>query len=176
MSQKPSWLDDEEVQTKVLTSAAKIAANPMAQKVVTTAVVEDNAPSWARSSSSYTPPVIPDSKSDMESQSQSRVTSGATTTATGDEPKEFDATPEEIKSMNNWRYILSFFYLTAAINLAVASGLSLVGQTNIGLVFFALYVIFFASIICCYELAFGVMKLFISNFIRFKSNYRQLCI
>lgn len=40
--------------------------------------------------------------------------------------------------------------------MAAAAGLSLVAQTNIGSAFFAIYVLFFCLLICCFEVGLNV--------------------
>lgn len=40
--------------------------------------------------------------------------------------------------------------------MATAAGLSLVAQTNIGSAFFAIYVLFFCLLICCFEVGLNV--------------------
>jgi len=151
MSNKPSWLDDEEVQSRTANAAVKVASNSSVQKAVINAAAEETGPAWAKSS--YKPPGSPTSgvnpAADPEVGRQSSV-------ANVDEPTKFECPPEELKGMNTMRYVLAFFYLASAINLAVASGLSLVGATDVGRICFALYIIFFSAILCCYEIAFGV--------------------
>lgn len=61
--------------------------------------------------------------------------------------------------------MLRLLYMSTAAFLGVAAGLSLVGQTNFGLIFFAFYVFFFALLICCFELGLQAgAKYIASNF------------
>ncbi len=53
-------------------------------------------------------------------------------------------------------------YGVAAILLGAASALSLIKQTDVGLVFFAIYVFFFALLICCFELGLSFSARFIA--------------
>ena len=156
---KPSWLDDEEVQSRAANVAVKVASNSSVQKAVINAAVEETGPAWAKST--YQPPSSPTSGvnpgADPEMARQSSVVD------LDEAPTKFECPPEELKGMNTMRYVLAFFYIASAINLAVASGLSLVGATDVGLICFALYIIFFSGILCCYEIAFGVSYCYFLN-------------
>lgn len=162
MASKPSWLDDEESAstTKERTTSFGIAGSTTANPSFSQTASKDA----SKSKSSYMPSWSRSANKDSKSVTKESVVA---TPAGGDgnEVREsempdqvpFEATPEEISKMNNWRYILSFVTLTAAVNLAVSAGLSLVGQTNISLAFFALYVLFFSGMILVYEFSFGVI-------------------
>jgi hypothetical protein len=91
----------------------------------------------------YVPPVPPNA-GDVETGAAAPV------------PTEFDVDPETLKQMGNYLLALRVLYMTTAIFLGVAAGLSLVGQTDLGLIFFALYVLFFSFLICCFEVGLTV--------------------
>ena len=149
MSQKPAWLEDDRDEPSFGIAgnvAGKVASNPDVQRSVFTAAANEFTPSWARSNAGSSQA---NSSSDVENQRP-------ISPRQNDEPEPFNGTPEEVSELNKYKYILAFFYCTAAINLSVAAGLDLVGQQDIGIVFFALYIIFFSTILCCYECAFGV--------------------
>lgn len=175
MSTKPSWLDDEDNQAAATSAAVSVASNPVAQKVakdvakdpkVQSAVKEAawasvsgstpkatpveepvNAPSWA--SESYTPPAA--TGKDIESGAGS---------AAGAPSEEFTMDPEELKNMQKWHLALRLSYMTAAIIMCAAAVVALMNTAvvtnNIGLAFFAIYIIFFCLIIFCFEVAFSV--------------------
>lgn len=63
---------------------------------------------------------------------------------------------EQVQRMQKWHLALRIFYMAAAIFLAVAAGLTLQGQSDIGKFFFACYVIFFAGLIFCFECGLNV--------------------
>ena len=68
---------------------------------------------------------------------------------------------DPVDEKNMLRHVLAIriLYMTAAILLGAAAGLSLVNQKNVGLAFFALYVLFFSLMICFFELGLSVFNL-----------------
>jgi cation transport ATPase len=75
-----------------------------------------------------------------------------------------DVDPEELKQMQKWSLILRVVYMALSICMAAAAFLVL-EKANISTLFVALYVFFFAIIICCFELALkGVAKWMSENF------------
>ncbi len=54
-------------------------------------------------------------------------------------------------------------YGVAAILLGASAALSLIKQTDVGLVFFAVYVFIFALLICCFELGLSFSARFIAE-------------
>lgn len=116
--------------------------NPAAQSAAVNA-----ANSWANSPTpGYTPP---------------GETSNIQTSAAAPVPSDFNVDEQTLKAMGQYHLALRVLYSTAAIFLGVAGGLSLVNQTNLGIIFFAFYVLFFAMLLCCFEIQLQV--LFISN-------------
>lgn len=72
-----------------------------------------------------------------------------------------DVDENTLKAMKVWHLVLRFGYMCAAIFMGVAAGLSLVGQTNVGQAFFALYILSFCLLICCFEVNLSVSYLII---------------
>jgi hypothetical protein len=167
MASKPSWLDDEENQTAV---AKAVVNNPTAQKVAkdvakdpkvqsavkdafvsaaTSAATNPDpyAPAWA--SNTYAPPVVPGVPVDAttrESVGNPDPTSG----------KEFECDPELLRDMKRWHLYLRVAYMISAVLLGLAGGLELAKTPSIGVFFFCFYVMFFALIICCFEVGLNV--------------------
>ena len=148
---KPSWLDDEENQSKVGSVAAKVVTSPAAKKSFFAGLT----PSWSES---------PREPVQVKATPVATPAPTPSAAAVAGDPPEFLGSAEELAAMNRWKYILSFFYIAAAANLGAAAGLSLVLQTNVSLIFFAVYVLIFSLIICCFEVAFGVSLLLKSNY------------
>jgi hypothetical protein len=140
MSEVPSWLNEENISTGV-----KVAQNPAAQKaaVAVAKSVPPPPPPTAKANSGYVPP---GSANDVESN-----TSSAGSAPAHDPSSEFVIEEATLKSMQNWHLALRLCYMSAAIFMGVAAGLSLQSQKNLGLIFFALYVLFFCAMICCFE-------------------------
>ena len=95
----------------------------------------------------YTPPPLPNKPtraSDVEAGVAAPV------------PEDFDIDPDVLKSMKWYHLVLRILYCTAAIFLGVTAGLSLTNQKNLGLIFFAFYVLFFSLLLCCFEVALPV--------------------
>jgi hypothetical protein len=167
MSTKPSWLDDEENQTRTVAAVKAVAANPAAQKAAkdpkVQAAVKDafvaaavsassdpSAPAWA--ADSYTPPSVPGaaaSPTDRQSMGNPDPSSG----------KEFECDPEILRDMKRWHLGLRIAYMIAAVLLGLAGGLELSHTPSLGTFFFCFYVMFFALIICCFEIGLDVSYL-----------------
>ena len=64
-----------------------------------------------------------------------------------------------ISRMGNINLGLRALYVTAAAFLGVAAGLSLVGQKDLGLIFFAFYVLFFSLLLCLFQVGISVSLL-----------------
>ena len=71
-------------------------------------------------------------------------------------PIPLDLDPALVKRMRFYHWILRFAYMSASLTMGSAAGLSLVLQTNISAAFFALYVMFFCLIMCCFEVGLNV--------------------
>lgn len=137
MSDTPSWLTEENI------SAA--AKNPTVQKAASaaaTAAVEEEKKKYFPS----------DDVKDEEAQQPT-------------EPlPPLDIDPEELKKMQQWYLVLRIAYMGISLAMAAAAFLIL-EKANISTLFLALYVFFFAIMICCFELAFrGVAKWMSENF------------
>mmetsp|Transcript_14317 Transcript_14317/g.21438 ORF Transcript_14317/g.21438 Transcript_14317/m.21438 type:complete len:214 (+) Transcript_14317:57-698(+) len=133
MSDTPSWLTDENI--------AAAAKNPTVQKAAKAAAVT----AVEEEKKKYNPPSSPHDGGDEESQDPWRKESTS-------EPEPVDVTPEELKQMQMWALILRVLYMCISICMAAAAFLVL-EKAHISTVFIALYVFFFAILICCFELA-----------------------
>ena len=102
-------------------------------------------PAWA-TSKAYTPPI------DIEN----GVTGTAATPAAEAAHVPIEIDPVLLKKMQFYHRILRILYMSAAVIMAAAAGLSLVAQTNISAAFFAIYVLFFCLLMCCFEVGLNV--------------------
>lgn len=154
-SSAPSWLTEDTVSV-----AAAVAKNPQVQAAAASAakdpVVQDavkkeamkNAPGWTTTADST--PAVP-SSADIE----------ANTPPTDD----LTLDEETLKTMGKWHLALRALYILAAIIMAVVAGFSLDNQKDLGRAFFAIYVIFFCTLICCFETALStVARILAINF------------
>ena len=64
--------------------------------------------------------------------------------------------PVLLSRMQFYHWVLRIAYMNAAILMGAAAGYSLVGQTNVSAAFFAIYVMFFCLIMCCFEVGLNV--------------------
>eukprot|EP01039_Chlorochromonas_danica_P016020 gene16020-18895_t len=137
MSEVPSWLNEENINAGV-----KVAQNPAAQKAAVAAAKHVPPPPPPKASSSYVPP---NATNDLES-------APVPTSAPANDPSsEFVIEEATLKAMQNWHLALRLSYMAASSFMAIAAGLSLQSQKNLGLIFFALYVLFFSTMIWCFE-------------------------
>jgi hypothetical protein len=140
MAETPSWLSEETV--------AAVAQNPTAQKAATAAakvVVEEETKKY----------VSPSSGSPRDVESGENPIDPASAEALG-------VSPEELKKIQMWGLILRVSYMCASILMAAAAALTLQGA-GLSVVFIAIYVFFFAIIICCFELALNVVAIWIAQ-------------
>jgi hypothetical protein len=91
------------------------------------------------------------SGSDEESQKSKELTASS-----------FDMSEEDFSKMKKWSLALRVLYMCVSILMAAAAALALNGA-SLGTVFIALYVFFFAIIICCFELALSMVSIWISQ-------------
>jgi hypothetical protein len=78
--------------------------------------------------------------------------------------EDLNVTPEELAELKKWSYILRIGFGICA-SLMIIAGLFTLSSASLSEVFIALYVIFFGSLICCYEIAFaGMSKTIAQNF------------
>jgi len=155
----PSWLTEDTV-TKVASNpvvqktAVNAASNPVVQKAVINtakAKINDTAPGWADEPSTsinkgYTPPIVPgvnpsEIRPVKDIENQQLVTN-----------REFDATPEELAEIRKYHSILRFCYGSTALTMAVNAVLYMDGA-SIAKIFLCLYILFFAVLMFCFELA-----------------------
>lgn len=137
MSEVPSWLNEENINTGV-----KVAQNPAAQKAAVAAAKHVPPPPPPKTNTGYVPPTA---GNDLES-------APVPTSAPANDPSsEFVIEEATLKAMQNWHLALRLCYMAASSFMAIAAGLSLQSQKNLGLIFFALYVMFFSTMIWCFE-------------------------
>lgn len=134
----------KEAATAHVQKSAINAATSHAQNIVN-APDDGFTPAWA-TASAYTPP------NDLEN----GAAAPATATAASSAPPPLDLSPELIKRMQFYHTILRILYMVAAIIMGAAAGLSLVAQTNVSAAFFAIYVLFFCLLMCCFEVGLNV--------------------
>ena len=140
MSDVPSWLQEEDTAK----AAVKITNNPVARSAAVSAASNPAVQSAVLKAA--TAPAAP--KHDIEA-------------GRGSENSEFVIEEETLKQMRNWHLGLRVAYIGAAVFLAAAAALALTNQSDIGIVFFAFYVFFFACLLCCFEFALNVSLCFI---------------
>lgn len=170
MSTAPSWLTEENIST-----ASKVASNPAAQSAgkaaaksyVASADWSDDAPAEKDLESGKKDPkkdAKKDKKADKKAESPRKVPPPPSAKA----PINTDMTdidPDVLKQMQRWHLALRVLYICSSVFLAVAAGLSLTGQSDLGLIFMAIYVLFFSAMICCFEFALNaVAKIIAVNF------------
>lgn len=126
---------------------------------ITTAPDDGFTPAWA-TASAYTPP------HDIENGSNA-----AQPAPSGPGPVPLDIDPALLKRMQFYHTILRSAYMSAAILMGTSAGLSLVNQTNVSAAFFAIYVMFFCLLMCCFEIGLNVSTPFIPFFL----SSRQIC-
>ena len=104
---------------------------------------------------------IPTSNSSSNNWAQDQETgqTRASTSAANDDLVIDESRKTQLEQAHTYLRVL---YIIAAILLGVAAALSFVGQKDVGLYFFAIYVFFFAILICCYELGFSFTARFIA--------------
>jgi hypothetical protein len=138
MSDVPSWLTEENISTAA--TVAKVVNNPSKPGAKTPP------PPPPSSVPAYTPHK---STNDVETGS----IRGSEPSAS---PSEFIIEEETLKDMQKWHLGLRIGYMGAAVFMSAAAALSLQNQGDIGLAFFAIYVFFFAALLCCFEFALSV--------------------
>lgn len=163
MSEAPSWLTEENISTatKVVNNpaaqkaAAKAAKSPTVQKAAK-AAVEKEAPGWTSDD------VQADIESGKKADKKSNKTPPPPPSPASSAPKPHidtdmaDLDPAVLKQMQRFHLILRLLYMADCVLLCTAAALSLTGQSDLGLVFFAFYVFLFSAILCCFEVALTV--------------------
>lgn len=190
----PSWLNDDNIETASKAAKnpvlQKMASNPVVQEAAFSAAkgAVTNEPNWAT-------PTSPgkDVESGNFSSSSNNGSTASTTPGRGYSAVDLGVSDEVHKSMGTHHLVLRILYFTTAVLLGAAAGLYLANSSNstttsssssstqaqmtqngvstgntqnqIGLAFFALYVLFFATMICCFEVGLSVFsKLVAVNF------------
>lgn len=106
-------------------------------------------PAWA-TASTYTPPT------DVEKGGGQKPVDPSPSASAASGPVELDIDPETLKSIKFYHIILRILYMISSILMATAAGYSLVLQTDVSAAFFAVYVIFFCLLLCCFEVGLNV--------------------
>lgn len=150
-SDKPSWWDYSLhlIDLILLHRALEqdITKNPIAQAAVKS-VVKD---SLTKYSLGATAEDHDDNENDIESPSDKPI-------------EELQISEEELKNIKKFSYMLRIGFMICASLMLVTGFLSL-SSSSLGDIFIALYVIFFAILICCFELAFsGISRWIAQNF------------
>ena len=107
-------------------------------------------PAWATGKAYKPPDDIENNGGVAASTSPSSETSG---------PVPLDLDPALMKRMQFYHRILRFSYMVAAIVMSAAAALSLIAQTNVSAAFFAIYVLFFCLLMCCFEVGLNVSRI-----------------
>jgi hypothetical protein len=158
MSDVPSWLNEENIST-----AQKVASNPAVQKAAQNKEVQKAAVSAATRNVPPPPPPPKPAATPASHDPFSDPEAGRPPVATAYDPSaatskgsEFVIEEETLKQMQKWHLALRCAYMAATILMCVASALTLQNQKDLGIAFFAIYVFFFAVLICCFEFALNV--------------------
>lgn len=146
MSDVPSWLTEENINTA--SAGAKVVANNPA--AVKAASGRSPPPPPPPSAAPPSPSPRNSGFNDVESGNAAPASTG------GSSASEFVIEEAVLKDMQNWHLGLRICYMGAAICMSAAAALSLTGQSDVGLAFFAIYVLFFSALICCFECALTV--------------------
>jgi hypothetical protein len=76
-----------------------------------------------------------------------------------------DITEEELEAMKKWSKILRIMMLIVATLMMITSYYNLSGSNSLSTNFLAVYVLFFSTLICCYEVAFqSISRMIVQNF------------
>lgn len=155
----PSWLNEENIST-----AKTVASNPAVQAAAKNPAVQAAAKEQVKqqlNNSNNKPLASP--TNDLEANS---------TRAPNDAPRDSEFIIDEptLKQMQNYHLALRVCYMGAAVFMSAAAVLSLQGQGDLGLAFFACYVFFFSALICCFECALSV-SCTINNTIKYFNNF-----
>lgn len=141
MSDAPSWLQED-------TGAGTVKENPVSKKT--------NAPKDSPKKKSTTPPPPPASAPAPAAPAKRTGDIEQASVATADKSGEFHIEEETLKQMQKWHIALRISYMVASVLMCAAAVLSFQSQDDLGKLFFAIYVMFFSALICCFEVALNV--------------------
>lgn len=131
----------------------EIVKNPIAQKAAQSAVKSVMNDTLAKYSLSST------AEDDHETHENEDIESSLRP-----DDEDLNMTPEELQLIKKWSYMLRIGFAVCA-SLMIIAGLFTLASASLGEAFIALYVIFFGSLICCYEIALpGISKPIAQNF------------
>lgn len=145
-------------------AAKKVVQNPAVQKAVVAEAVKVVSATPAPAPASEPPGWVTNSKT-ANATAADVETGDSLSTANSQGIADFPIEEETLKLMQRWHLAVRAAYMVAAIVMGVLAGLSLNGQQNIGLIFFAFYVLFFSLLIFCFEAALSVSSKFLSIFL-----------
>jgi hypothetical protein len=165
MSDVPSWLTEENI-----TTATKVASNPAVQKAAANPAVQKAAlnaasnPSVRQAAMRSVPPPPPPAKATSTNNPAFDPEAGSTPIVVQAEPvpsnaSDFIIEEETLKQMQKWHLALRVLYICSTALMGLAAGLALQKGGDIGIIFFAFYVFFFAVLICCFEFALNVSSI-----------------
>lgn len=143
-------------------AAKKVVQNPAVQKaVVEEAVKVVTATPVSPAPTSEPPGWVTNAKTSTNANSADVETGDSASVANSQGVSDFPIEEETLKIMQRWHLAVRAGYMVAAIVMGVLAGLSLQGQTDLGLIFFACYVLFFSVLIFCFEAALSVSSTFL---------------
>lgn len=151
MSDVPSWLNEENINT-----AATAASNPAVQKAATNPNVQKAVARNIPPPPPKAPAPAPPTANPAYDPEAAHAVPVATATAASSPASEFVIEEETLKQMQKWHIALRLSYVVATVFMCVAAVLSLQNQKDVGVIFFAGYVFYFAVLICCFEFALNV--------------------
>lgn len=134
-------------------AAKKVVQNPAVQKAVVEEAVK--AVSATPAPTSEPPDWVTNAKT-PNANSADVETGDSASVANSQSVSDFPIEEETLKNMQRWHLAVRAGYMIAAIVMGVLAGLSLQGQKDLGLIFFACYVLFFSVLIFCFEAALSV--------------------
>ena len=147
----------KEAATAHVQKAAVDHVTSNAQQGIASAPDDGFTPAWA-TAKAYTPP------HDVENPA---ITPAVPVTSSKKGPAPLELDPALEKRMLFYHRVLRIMYQLAASLMGISAGLSLINQTNLGSIFFAVYVLFFCLIMFCFEIGFSVSASSSVNDIRF---------
>jgi hypothetical protein len=136
----------KEAATAHVQKAAVDHVTSNAQQGIASAPDDGFTPAWA-TAKAYTPP------NDVENPA---ITPAVPVSSSKNGPAPLELDPALEKRMLFYHRVLRIMYQLAASLMGISAGLSLINQTNLGSIFFAVYVLFFCLIMFCFEIGFSV--------------------
>lgn len=167
----PSWLTEDNIST-----AATVASNPAAQSLAKKAASNKDVQNKIKEEVSKPPPPPPpptsnaptwasDKSSPRKATDEEEGGGRGEATDSSKKAEDFVIEEETLKEMGKYHLALRVCYMIAAIAMSIAAAMSLNGQKDLGPAFFAVYIMIFCSLICCFECALSaVARILAINF------------